>query len=231
MLVGIIGAMQEEVKPLLAQMINVEIIKYGNHTFYKGRLLGKDVVLTESGIGKVQAGSTATILITIFKVTHIVNTGSAGSLLKEGESAIGDVIISDQVAYHDVDLTIFNYKQGQLPGQPEIYDADPKLIELAKGSAGTHNLVGLIVSGDQFISTDEQRAKIYARYPNAAACEMEGAAIAQIAHNFNIPFVVVRSISDGANIQSKVSFNDFLPTASLNAAKMVNQIVCNINDE
>ena len=89
MLIGIIGAMEAEVNPILDQMIQVETINYGNHKFYKGKLLGKDVVLTESGIGKVQAGATATILATIFKVTHMINTGSAGSLLPGGESNIG----------------------------------------------------------------------------------------------------------------------------------------------
>ena len=130
MLIGIIGAMKEEVLPILDQMIQVEIIEYGNQKFYKGKLLGKDVVLTESGIGKVQAGSTATILATIFKVTHLINTGSAGSLLPAGQSNIGDVIISSEVAYHDVDLTNFGYTAGQLPGQPAVYTADNRLVNL-----------------------------------------------------------------------------------------------------
>ena len=109
MLIGIIGAMKEEVLPILDQMIQVEIIEYGNQKFYKGKLLGKDVVLTESGIGKVQAGSTATILATIFKVTHLINTGSAGSLLSAGQSHIGDVLISPEAATHAVALTNSGY--------------------------------------------------------------------------------------------------------------------------
>ncbi len=226
MLIGIIGAMEAEVNPILDQMIQVETINYGNHKFYKGKLLGKDVVLTESGIGKVQAGATATILATIFKVTHMINTGSAGSLLPGGESNIGDVVISSEVAYHDVNLTNFGYKVGQIPGQPPVFTADNKLVNLAKGCAGTQNIVGLIVSGDQFICSEEQRNKILQDFPGVAACEMEGASIAQICNNFNIPFVVIRSISDGANINSSVKFEDFLPTAGRNAAMMVNQIVC-----
>ena len=231
MLIGIIGAMKEEVLPILDHMIQVEIIEYGNQKFYKGKLLGKDVVLTESGIGKVQAGSTATILATIFKVTHLINTGSAGSLLPAGQSNIGDVIISSEVAYHDVDLTNFGYTAGQLPGQPAVYTADNRLVNLAKGCAGTRNITGLIVTGDQFICTEEQRGKIIGNFPDVAACDMEGAPIAHIASNFNIPFVIIRSISDGANIESTVKFEDFLPTAAQNAAMIVNQIVCFLDDK
>lgn len=225
MLVGIIGAMKEEVAPILAQMNQITDHVIGNHVFHKGKLLGKDVVLTESGIGKVQAASTATVLATVFNVTHIINTGSAGSLLPENESNIGDVIISDFVAYHDVDLTNFGYKPGQLPGKEQKFKADPKLIEYANECSGTKNLNGLIVSGDQFICSNAQREKIFSAFPDAAACEMEGAAIAQVATDHNIPFVVIRSISDGANINSTVKFEDFLPTAASNAATIVNQIV------
>ena len=227
MTIGIIGAMDEELKILCSKLQNREDVTIGAYSFFKGTLRGKDVILAKSGIGKVRAGSVCATLINTFKVDAILNTGSAGAISSELD--IGDTVFSQKVAYHDVDLTVFGYQQGQLPGYKQYFIADSNLLEKAREASkkvqDCRVFSGTIVSGDQFIASKEKTIGFASVFENAMVCEMEGAAVAQVCTDFNIPFLIIRAASDRADGASPVSFEDFLPIASKNSALLVEELV------
>ncbi|NQE00401.1 5'-methylthioadenosine/S-adenosylhomocysteine nucleosidase, partial [Staphylococcus xylosus] len=178
-MIGIIGAMEEEVAILKDKIKNLEEIKIAHVIFYKGNLEGKDIILTQSGIGKVNVAISTTLLINQFKPNLIINTGSAGALDKSLN--VGDVVVSDTVAYHDADARAFGYQLGQIPQMPAQFVADKELIDKAIEAIKQQQInakTGLIVSGDSFIGTSEQRKAIKANFPQAMAAEMEATAIA-----------------------------------------------------
>ena len=216
---GIICAMEEEIKSLVAQLEDKKQDTIGGIDFYSGTINGKEVVLTRSGIGKVQAGVTTGLLIANYKVDAVINSGSAGGI---GEGLhVGDVVLSTGAAYHDADATAFGYKPGQLPQQPQIYTADKDLLEAISKAAKESNLVakeGLIVTGDQFVSSSEKIAEIY---PDALSCEMEVAAIAQVAYQFSVPFLIIRAMSDVGDEDAGQSFDEFIIEAGKKSANMI----------
>lgn len=219
---GIICAMEEEIKTLVAQLENKSETTIGGSEFYEGNLFNQEVVLVRSGIGKVQAGVTAAFLIQDFKVDCIINSGSAGGI---GEGLkVGDVVVSTGAAYHDAQATVFGYEPGQLPQQPRIFPADQKLMNdiiLAATKANLNSKPGLIVTGDQFISSKEQIAKIKAMYPEVLCSEMEGAAIAQVAYQFKRPYVIIRAMSDVGDEDAGISFDEFIIEAGKKSAAMI----------
>ncbi|EGL99521.1 5'-methylthioadenosine/adenosylhomocysteine nucleosidase [Ligilactobacillus salivarius] len=219
---GIICAMEEEIKSLVAQLEDKKQDTIGGIDFYSGTINGKEVVLTRSGIGKVQAGVTTGLLIANYKVDAVINSGSAGGI---GEGLrVGDVVLSTGAAYHDADATAFGYKPGQLPQQPQIYTADKDLLEAISKAAKESNLVakeGLIVTGDQFVSSSEKIAAIKEIYPEALSCEMEGAAIAQVAYQFSVPFLIIRAMSDVGDEDAGQSFDEFIIEAGKKSANMI----------
>lgn len=219
---GIICAMEEEIKSLVAQLEDKKQDTIGGIDFYSGTINGKEVVLTRSGIGKVQAGVTTGLLIANYKVDAVINSGSAGGI---GEGLrVGDVVLSTGAAYHDADATAFGYKPGQLPQQPQIYTADKDLLEAISKAAKESNLVakeGLIVTGDQFVSSSEKIAAIKEIYPEALSCEMEGAAIAQVAYQFSVPFLIIRAMSDVGDENAGQSFDEFIIEAGKKSANMI----------
>lgn len=219
---GIICAMEEEIKSLVAQLEDRKQDTIGGIDFYSGTINGKEVVLTRSGIGKVQAGVTTGLLIANYKVDAVINSGSAGGI---GEGLrVGDVVLSTGAAYHDADATAFGYKPGQLPQQPQIYTADKDLLEAISKAAKESNLVakeGLIVTGDQFVSSSEKIAAIKEIYPEALSCEMEGAAIAQVAYQFSVPFLIIRAMSDVGDEDAGQNFDEFIIEAGKKSANMI----------
>lgn len=219
---GIICAMEEEIKSLVAQLEDKKQDTIGGIDFYSGTINGKEVVFTRSGIGKVQAGVTTGLLIANYKVDAVINSGSAGGI---GEGLrVGDVVLSTGAAYHDADATAFGYKPGQLPQQPQIYTADKDLLEAISKAAKESNLVareGLIVTGDQFVSSNEKIAAIKEIYPEALSCEMEGAAIAQVAYQFSVPFLIIRAMSDVGDEDAGQSFDEFIIEAGKKSANMI----------
>lgn len=226
MIIGLIGAMEEEIRELKRVITNQEVIEKYGMEFIKGKLDGKDVVLVQSGIGKVNATITVTLLYQLFDVTHIINTGSAGAL--DSALSVGDIIIAHSLTYHDVDVTAFNYKLGQMAGMPELYYPDTQLIRTAQAVCRQMEIepfLGQVVSGDQFVSTQEQKDKILGNFPLARAAEMESTAIAQAAHVLNIPFVIIRAISDSANDEASISFDQFIIAAGKISATMVRETV------
>ena len=219
---GIICAMEEEIKELRAQLTNANEEKIANMIFYSGQINDHEVVLVRAGIGKVQAGVTTAFLIENFKVDAVINSGSAGGI---GTGlAVGDLVLSTGAAYHDASATVFGYKPGQLPQQPQIFEADQELLQAvseAASQAGLQVKPGLIVTGDQFVSSQAQIAAIKEIYPQALCCEMEGAAVAQVAYQFDKPFLIVRAMSDVGDEDAGQSFDEFIIDAGKKSAQMI----------
>lgn len=210
MKLGIIGAMEQEVETLLGLLENKrEAVRTGS-TYYEGTLDGLDVVVVQCGIGKVNAALCVQVLCDCYGVTHVVNTGIAGSLCPELD--IGDLVISSDAMYHDVDCVHFGYTMGQMPGMPVTYEADKTMIDLAfaaaEGVNPGHTRMGRVASGDQFVAVKELKEKIIA-VTGALCTEMEGAAIAQAACRNGIPFVIIRAISDKADDSAEMDYPTF----------------------
>ncbi|OEF99241.1 5'-methylthioadenosine/S-adenosylhomocysteine nucleosidase [Vulcanibacillus modesticaldus] len=222
MKIGIIGAMDEEVQILKEKIINREERIIAGSEFYTGTIDDVEVVLLKSGIGKVNAAMATTLLIQLYKPDYVINTGSAGGFHKDLK--VGDIVISNELRYHDVDATVFGYEYGQVPGMPAYYLPDSKLVEIAEASAGKLDLnvvTGLITSSDSFMSDVDRVNEVKKLFPNVFAAEMEATAIAQVCSQFKVPFVIIRSLSDIAGSEAKISYDQFLETASINSAKLV----------
>ncbi|MCR5698157.1 MAG: 5'-methylthioadenosine/adenosylhomocysteine nucleosidase [Treponemataceae bacterium] len=220
---GIIGAMDIEVELLVSKMADAKKWEYANLVFYEGKLFDKSVVVVKSGIGKVNAAICAQILMVKFEATHIINTGIAGSMDKQ--LRILDTVVSTECVYHDADTTFFGDPACTIPDMPTFYKADEKLIEIALSSPSDQFKIykGRVASGDQFICTKEGKDKIKANC-DPMCVEMEGCAVAHACFVNNVPFIIIRSISDNAdeNVSVDYSFN------RETAAKISANIVCNI---
>ncbi|THA06430.1 5'-methylthioadenosine/adenosylhomocysteine nucleosidase [Rodentibacter pneumotropicus] len=222
MKIGIVGAMAQEVEILKGLMADKIEKKVASAVIFEGKINGKSVALLQSGIGKVAAAIGTTALLQSAKPNVVINTGSAGGVVKGLK--VGDIVISDETRYHDVDVTAFGYEKGQLPANPAAFLSDAKLADLAQKIAeeqGQSVKRGLICSGDSFINSEDKIAEIKADFPNVTAVEMEAAAIAQVCHAFNVPFVVVRAISDGGDGEATLSFEEFLPLAAKQSSALV----------
>ncbi|WP_105577343.1 5'-methylthioadenosine/S-adenosylhomocysteine nucleosidase [Cronobacter sakazakii] len=227
---GIIGAMEEEVTLLRDKIDNRQTLTIAGCEIYTGTLNGVDVALLKSGIGKVSAAMGATLLLEHCKPDVIINTGSAGGLAPSLK--VGDIVVSDEVRYHDADVTAFGYEYGQMAGCPAAFKADEKLIAAAQETIeklNLHAVRGLVVSGDAFINGSVNLAKIRHNFPQAIAVEMEATAIGHVCHNFGVPFVVVRAISDVADQQSHLSFEEFLAVAAKQSSLMVETLLMSLN--
>lgn len=222
MKIGIIGAMAEEVVALKKVMENSKSWEAAGNEFFHGKIGNHEVVVVQSGIGKVMSAMTATLLINQYKVDLLLNTGSAGGI---GESlSVGDLVISNKLAYNDVDVTAFGYSMGQMAGMPLYYEADEEVGRKLEESATQMNVNvkrGLITTSDSFIASEERINEIKAIFPDVLATEMEGAAIAQVATQYGIPFAVVRAISDVANEEASMSFDEFIIEAGKKSAELV----------
>lgn len=233
MKIGIIGAMDLEINKLAhEEMTSEEVITKAGMQFHVGQIGGTDVVIVKSGVGKVNAAICSQILIDCFHVTHLINTGIAGSL--DHNIDIGDIVISEDAVYHDMDVTAFGYEPGVVPqmGTPhglKSFPAHPAMREAALRACrealpdvGVHS--GRIVSGDQFIATAEQRHRIVNTF-HALCTEMEGTAIAHTAYLNDIPFVILRAISDKADEEANIDYPTFEHHAAENSAKLVAHII------
>lgn len=227
MRIGVIGAMEEEVELLRVSLENAQVSEIANCEFTAGTYKGQDVVLLKSGIGKVNAAMSTTLLLQQFKPDVVINTGSAGGFDQALE--VGAIVISDEVRHHDVDVTVFGYEMGQVPQLPAAFRSDEQLIDLAVKAVeelGEHPYgVGLIATGDSFMNDPERVEKVRAFFPSMKASEMEAAAVAQVCHQFNVPFVVIRALSDIAGKESNISFDEFLPVAAKHSTEIVLNVV------
>lgn len=222
MKIGVIVPMEEEIKLMKESLTDVTNESVAGVELTSGKYKNHEVYLAQSGIGKVQAGMTTTIINERYQPDFIVNTGSAGGI---GEGLhIGDVVISEKMAYHDVDATGFGYKVGQLPQQELYFNANSdyvKAIAAAAKRTGLTSKTGLIVTGDQFVDSKEKIATIKKSFPDALAAEMEGAAVAQVCTQFNTPFVVIRSMSDVGDENASVNFDEFVLQAGRKSVTML----------
>ncbi|MDR2135465.1 MAG: 5'-methylthioadenosine/S-adenosylhomocysteine nucleosidase [Treponema sp.] len=235
-MIGIIGAMEDEVTMVRDWMNGGEAGLAGGFEFYRGVLEGKPVVLLRCGIGKVNAAVGCALLIDRFKPGLVINTGSAGGI--GGGLRFGDTVISTGLCYHDVDVTGFNYAPGQVPGQPAVFPVGESLVQEAEAAVGelkaeqalprSFNCVrGLIASGDIFMHDPEKIGRVRRIFPDVLAVEMEGAAIAHACSLFSVPFLIIRSLSDIAGAESPVTSEQFLPVAARHSAEIVRRIVKN----
>ncbi|MFG6666530.1 5'-methylthioadenosine/S-adenosylhomocysteine nucleosidase [Halomonas sp. HNIBRBA4712] len=226
--IGIIGAMAQEVSILAGQLENAERVEHAGFVFYSGTRHGLEIVILQSGIGKVNAAVGTAVLLERYAPKAIINTGSAGGFAED--LAIGDIIISSEVRHHDVDAVVFGYEPGQVPGMPAAYQADPHLCEVARSAIARVGEVkvreGLIATGDAFMADPARVAATRAQFPAMLAVEMEAAAIAQTCHLYGCPFVVIRALSDipGAG-DNHLSFEQFLTIAADHSSRMVDQML------
>ncbi|APC13060.1 MULTISPECIES: 5'-methylthioadenosine/S-adenosylhomocysteine nucleosidase [Providencia] len=226
MKVGVIGAMEQEVAILRSQIENCQTISRAGCEIYTGKINGVDVALLKSGIGKVAAAIGTTLLLEHCQPDVVINTGSAGGL--DPRLNVGDIVVSTEVRYHDADVTAFGYEPGQMAQCPPAFVADSNLINVAEQCINLLDMNavrGLVCSGDAFINGAEPLARIKAMFPQVAAVEMEATAIGQVCHQFGVPFVVVRAISDVADKESHTSFDEFLPIAARQSSLMINAIL------
>ncbi|SDI86150.1 5'-methylthioadenosine/S-adenosylhomocysteine nucleosidase [Natribacillus halophilus] len=218
---GIIGAMAEEVNWLANQMDRRAVTENGGCVFYEGTLHGHDVVLMQAGIGKVNAAIGTTLLLDTYRPDIVLNTGVAGGL--DPEMEVGDVVISSEVGYNDVDATVFGYSFGQVPGMPRVYPADQRLIQHAQAAAHHSELkatIGPVLSGDSFMSGESLLADLRRTFPDAKCSEMEAGAIAQVCHRFGARFVIVRALSDIVGRDTHESYETFMEQVAEQSARL-----------
>lgn len=229
MKIGIIAAMPEELKLLVEHLEMAEKHQRLGHVYYTGRIKHHEVVLVESGIGKVMSAMSVAVLVNDFEVTAVINTGSAGAVASGLE--IGDVVVADRLVYHDVDVTAFGYDYGQMARQPLYYEASRYLVEEMKAvleKTQQTSRVGLIATGDSFIAGQDKIDQIKAHFPDVLAVEMEGAAIAQAAHSLGLPFMVIRAMSDTASHDANITFDEFILEAGKRSAETLIQLLNNL---
>jgi adenosylhomocysteine nucleosidase len=219
---GIIGAMQLEVETLLANLKNGQEKNIAGSVFYEGQLEGTSVVIVQCGVGKVNAYLCAQILCTAYGVTHIVNTGIAGSLSPMLD--IGDLVVSKDAMYHDFDCVHFGYEMGKVPGMDTVaFPADKAMMDLAFEAVEAvnpgHGKIGRVATGDLFVA--EKAAKERIIHVTGAICtEMEGAAIAHTAYRNKVPFVILRAISDRADDSAEMDYPTFEHIAAHHCASV-----------
>jgi len=223
-MLGIIGAMDEEVAKIKEQMDNVKVMSKAAMDFYEGTLNGKEVVVVRSGIGKVNAAMCAQILVDTYEVEAVINTGIAGSL--NAQIDIGDIVLSTDTLEHDMDAVAFGYPVGQIPRMDTLsFKADEKLRALAKKVCGevvpeVSVFEGRVVSGDQFVSDKGKKDWLVENF-NGYCTEMEGAAIAHAAYLNGIPFLIIRAISDKADDSASMDYPTFEAQAIEHSVKLL----------
>lgn len=226
-MIGIIAAMDEELTELIRHANNLKETTIRQKTFYQGKIYDKDIVLAMAGIGKVNAAITTTLLFEHFEIDQLINIGVAGG---QKNMTHKDIVIGTEVLYHDVDVTKFDrYVYGQIPGEPATFPGDSRLIELAKNAGKKAKLpiyLGKIASGDQFVYDKAPLKKINKYYDDILAIEMEAAAIAHVAKHYDIPFLVLRSVSDVIeDYNQHIDFEAFLSDAVKNVTQVLLDVI------
>jgi len=230
MKIAVIGAMEQEVEALRLAIEDAQTDIIAKSEYTVGKYAGHDVILLKSGIGKVNAAMSTSILLEKFNPDIVINTGSAGGF--DASLEVGAIVISDEVRHHDVDVTAFGYEMGQVPDLPAAFKSDEKLRKLAEETVnelGEHQYAtGLIATGDSFMSDSERVELVRGYFPLMKAAEMEAAAVAQVCYQFDVPFVIIRSLSDIAGKESSMSFEEFLPTAAKHSTEIVLRLIAKL---
>jgi adenosylhomocysteine nucleosidase len=224
-MIGIIGAMASEIQLLLEDLQDRVDEHYGPYTLHLGRLENHPVTLAQCGVGKVNAAA-LTQLMMLQDIDQIIFTGVAGAI--DESLVVGDIVISQDAMQSDPDVTILGYKFGEVPGEALSWAADPALVTIAQKAAhtidGIQVKVGRVLSCDQFIASPEKAQWLRETF-GGACTEMEGAAMAQICAKWQVPFVIIRSISDSANHDAKVDFREFTILAAHRAKQVVREML------
>ena len=226
--IAIMGAMPEEIAPLLERVEDVKKVDYANNSYYEATYRGKELVIAYSKIGKVFSSLTATTLLEKFGCSTLLFSGVAGAI--NPNLKIGDLIIANKLCQHDLDISIFGHDFGYVPEGAKFVESDEKLIEIAKEVASKNNLSvieGTIATGDQFVASNERKEFIYTNF-QADALEMEGASVAVVCDALNVPFFILRAISDTANDDAGVDFDEFMVGSAKISANFILDIVDSI---
>lgn len=228
--IAIMGAMEEEIEPLLAHFDNVNIVEFANNKYYEVNYKGLEIVIAYSKIGKVFASLTATTMIEKFGCDTLLFSGVAGGI--NPKLKIGDLIIADKLCQHDLDITAFGHPNGFVPGGSVFVETSENLKAIAKEVAKENDLKvieGTIATGDQFVHSSERKKFIESTF-KADALEMEGASVAVICDALKVPFFVLRAISDTADGGADIDFDEFLKSSAINSANYMIKIVDKLID-
>ena len=223
--IAIMGAMPEEIEPIVSKLDNVKQTVYSANTYYEGSYNGQEVVVAYSKIGKVFATMTATMLIEKFGCDKLLFSGVAGAI--SNELSIGDLIIADGLCQHDLDITAFGHPFGYVPEGEVCISTDVGLRNIAKDVAKSKGLTlkeGVIATGDQFVADEERKNWIGSTF-DADALEMEGASVAVVCSALNIPFFILRAISDSADMDASFNFDEFLESSAKISADFILSMV------
>jgi adenosylhomocysteine/aminodeoxyfutalosine nucleosidase len=219
--IAIMGAMPEEVAPILEKLGTYETIEYAGNKYYEASYKGVDVVVAYSKIGKVFSTLTAATLIEHFGCEKLLFSGVAGAV--SPELRVGDLVVATKLSQHDLDITIFGHPHGYVPEGSVYVEADKEMIEISKKVAskmGKTVKEGIIATGDQFVANEERKNWILETF-DASALEMEGASVAVVCNALNVPFFILRSISDAADMDASFSFDEFLESSAIISADFV----------
>lgn len=223
---GIITAMKEEMQEIKKIMTNVEEQQIYELTFLKGRINEKGVILVEAGIGKVNAARVTQVLIDKFEVCAIINVGVAGTA--KDELNMGDIVIGERVVQHDFDITAFGHPKGFISNVGQFIESDKQLLSKMRQTIEKLNdsefkiKIGVVASGDIFCTDPRMKDKIRNKF-DADAIEMEGAAIAQVCKLDNIPFIIIRTISDNPNLNNVITYEEYLSMATKRCANIIEE--------
>ena len=223
--IAIMGAMPEEIEPLLAKVENINKVEYANNSYYEATYKGKELVIAYSKIGKVFSTLTATTMIQHFGCDKLLFSGVAGGI--NPELKIGDLIVATKLSQHDLDITAFGHPMGFVPGGSVFVDADKNLISLSKEVASELNktvIEGVIATGDQFVHDSTVKDNIVKHF-DADALEMEGASVAVVCNALNVPFFILRAISDTADTDASFSFDEFMESSAIISAEFIMKMV------
>ncbi|NIK11294.1 5'-methylthioadenosine/S-adenosylhomocysteine nucleosidase [Alkalibacillus almallahensis] len=225
---GLIGAMDEEVSWLKSQMTVEREETIAHCHFIIGHLHGHEVVLLRSGIGKVNAAISTTILHERFQPDYVINTGSSGGV--DQALRVGDLVIGIETLHHDADATAFGYTYGQIPQMPARFYSDEQLVKQAQSAKSILPeditvVEGLIGTGDSFMSDYERVLQVAERFSDVKALEMEAVSIAQVCHQYQTPYLIIRSLSDIAGQSSDISFEAYLDKAAKHSALLIAEIL------
>lgn len=226
--IGIIAAMEQEAKLLVETLKDKDETTIANQHFYSGTYHNKNVVVVESGIGKVNAAIATSLLIDHFGADLVINSGSAGGIF-DGRK-VGDLVVSTELAYNDVDARAFGYQFGQIPQMPHLYPVNKDLVEMSVETGrdlGWTVHQGLILSGDSFIASSQEIKRIKSYFPEALVTEMEGTAVAQTCYQYGVDYIVIRAVSDVSDEDAGVSFEEFIEKAGKDSAALVLKLIEN----
>jgi adenosylhomocysteine/aminodeoxyfutalosine nucleosidase len=227
--IAIMGAMEEEIQPLLEYFNDIKITEFADNKYYECKYKDLDIVVAYSKIGKVFSTLTATTMIEKFSCEKLLFSGVAGGI--NPKLKIGDLIVANQLCQHDLDITAFGHPHGFVPGGSVYIDTDISLkniaIDVAKQN-GIDIIEGIIATGDQFVADETRKSFIESTF-NADALEMEGGSVAVVCNATNTPFLILRAISDTADMDAGFNFDEFLESSAKNSAQFLIKILDRLN--